>query len=269
MSDTVLVERDTASGVATVKLNRPERLNSLTAELMEALADRLGELASDDSVRVVIYTGEGDRALPAGADLAPPDATGPRERGQQTLEESIDQLKRFQESSFLLHTMPKPTIAAINGAVAGASFSMTAACDFRVAAEHAIMTTAFAKIGFSGDFGGSYFMTNLLGTAKARELYMLGERIDAEEALRIGLVHRVFPADTFRKETQAFAERLAEGPPLGYRYMKRNLNMALTANLRDILDLEAEAMMRTARSEDFRDAVGAFLSKQKPVFKGR
>jgi 2-(1,2-epoxy-1,2-dihydrophenyl)acetyl-CoA isomerase len=160
-------------------------------------------------------------------------------------------------------------VAAVNGAAAGASLSMATACDFRIAAQNAIFATAFARIGFSGDFGGSYFMTHLLGAAKARELYMLGERLDADEALRIGLVNQVHPQETFRKEVDAFAQKLAEGPPLSYRYMKRNLNLAETGHLREVLDFEAEAMMRTGSSEDFANGVQAFLGKTKPTFKGR
>jgi 2-(1,2-epoxy-1,2-dihydrophenyl)acetyl-CoA isomerase len=269
MSDTVLLERRGA--VAYVTLNRPERMNALTDELMTALPERLREAADDSEVRCVVLTGAGERAFSAGADLARR-ADGDRP-DQDTLgkplEVSIDRLKRYHEAPWLLHTMPKPTIAAINGAVAGASLSMALACDLRVAAEQAVLTTAFARIGFSGDYGGAFFMTQLLGTAKARELYFLSERVDAEEALRIGLVHRVFPKETFRKETEALALRLAEGPPLAHRYMKRNLNLALHSHLRDILDLEAEAMMRTGRSEDLRAGALAFLKKQKPRFTGR
>ena len=268
MSDSVRVERE--NGVGWVTLNRPDRMNALTVEMMTALPERLGELANDPEVRCVVLTGEGERAFSAGADLAPPGTRGnPVSRADRTLEASIDQLKHFQESSWLLHTMPKPTLAAINGAAAGASFSMALACDFRVVAEHAVMTTAFARIGFSGDFGGAYFMTQILGTAKARELYMLGSRVDADEAHEIGLVHRKFSSDSFRKETREFAEKIAAGPPLGYRYMKRNLNLAIPSHLRDLLDLEAEAMMRTGRSEDFMNATAAFLKKEDPVFRGR
>jgi 2-(1,2-epoxy-1,2-dihydrophenyl)acetyl-CoA isomerase len=269
LPDTVLVEK--SDGVAVVTLNRPERMNSLTDELMTALPQRLREVAEDPAVRVVMVTGAGDRAFSAGADLAP---SGAKSDGsvldtRETLEGSIDRLKRYQESSWLVHTMAKPTLAAINGAVAGASLSLCAACDLRVAADHAVFTTAFAKVGFSGDFGGAYFWTHILGSARARELYLLCDRIDAAEALRIGMVHRVFPKESFRKDARELALRLAEGPPLGYRYMKRNLNMALTAELPHLLELEAEAMMRTARSEDFRHASAAFLAKEKPVFQGR
>lgn len=267
MSDTILVER--AGGVATVTLNRPERMNSLTQEMLSALPGHLQELAADPEVRAVVLTGAGDRAFSAGADLAPPGAAGPADRSEQSLEASIDHLQNGQEASWLLHTMGKPTVAAINGAIAGASLSMACACDFRLAAEHAILTTAFARIGFSGDYGGSYFITHLVGTAKARELYLLCDRIDAEQALAIGLVHRVFSQDTFRKEADAFVRRLAEGPPVAYRYMKRNLNLALQMHGRELMDLEAEAMMRTGRTEDFRNATQAFLRKEKPTFKGR
>jgi 2-(1,2-epoxy-1,2-dihydrophenyl)acetyl-CoA isomerase len=270
MSSTILVEKK--DGVATVAMNRPDRMNSLTSELLSALAERLRECADDSDVRVVVLTGSGDRAFSAGADLAPPDAPSPADRhasGRQTLEESFDGLKRMQESSWILHTMPKPTLAAINGAAAGASLSMAMACDLRVAVEGAVFTTAFQRIGFSGDFGGSYFATKLLGSAKARELYLLGERFDAAEALRIGLLYRVFAQDVFRKEVDALARRIADGPPLSYRYMKRHLNLALHGHLRDVLDLEAEAMMYTGRSEDFREGTKAFLTKQKAKFAGR
>ena len=267
----ILVDR-TPDGVATVTMNRPERMNSLTGDLLSTLAVKLREVADDSAVRVVVLTGAGERAFSAGADLAPPDAPSPADRhasGRQTLEESYDGLKRMQESSWILHSMPKPTIAAINGAVAGASLSMSMACDLRVAVDGAVFTTAFARIGFSGDFGGSWFATKLLGSAKARELYLLGERFDAAEALRIGLLYRVFAQDVFRKEVDALAHRLAEGPPLSYRYMKRHLNLAMHGHLRDVLDLEAEAMMYTARSDDFREGTGAFLAKKKAKFTGR
>jgi 2-(1,2-epoxy-1,2-dihydrophenyl)acetyl-CoA isomerase len=270
MSNTVLVERK--DGVATVTMNRPDKMNSLTTELLQTLGASLRELADDSSVRVVVLTGAGERAFSAGADLAPTDGPSPADRNsreRQTLEESFDGLKRVQEASWLLHTMPKPTLAAINGAAAGASLSMALACDIRVASETAIFATAFARIGFSGDFGGSYFLTKLIGSAKAREMYLLNERLDAAEAQRIGLVYRVFAPAQFRKEVDALATRLAEGPPLSYRYMKRHLNLALHGHLRDVLDLEAEAMMYTGRSDDFREGVAAFLSKSKPKFTGR
>jgi 2-(1,2-epoxy-1,2-dihydrophenyl)acetyl-CoA isomerase len=269
MSEVVLYEvRD---AVAHVTLNRPERMNALTNEMLDRLPELLLRAGGDAAVRVIVLSGSEDRAFSAGADLAGPISAGSSPSGAaRSLEESIDDLKRFQEASYLLHTLPKPTIAALNGAAAGASFSMALACDFRLAVEGAVLRTAFSGIGFSGDFGGSYFLTQIVGSAQARELMMLGEKISAEEALQRGLVHRVFARDVFRKEVDAFAARLAEGPPLSYRYMKRNINLAEAgAHLREILDLEAEAMMRTGRSEDFARAVQAFFDKSKPRFDGR
>ena len=270
MSDSVLVECD--AGVATVTMNRPDRMNSLTDELMSTLPERLQVLADDPEVRCVVLTGAGERAFSAGADLA---ASSPREdegvlSTEQSPEAAVDNLQHYQRSSLLLHTMRKPTLAAVNGAAAGASLSMVGACDLRVCSDNAIFTTAFQRIGFSGDFGGSYFWTHILGTAKARELYMLGDRIDAETALQYGLVSRVFPQAEFRKQVGELARRIADGPPIAYRYMKRNLNLVESGlGLDELLELEAEAMMRTARTEDFANASAAFLNKEKPEFRGR
>jgi 2-(1,2-epoxy-1,2-dihydrophenyl)acetyl-CoA isomerase len=267
MSDVALYEVHDA--IATVTMNRPDRMNSLTGEMLDLLPDLLRRAVADSKVRCVVLTGAGDRAFSAGADLAPPGGRLPV-GGDMTLEASIDGLQRRHDVSYLLHTMAKPTIAAINGAAAGASLSMAFACDFRLAAEGAALRTAFAGIGFSGDYGSSYFLTKIVGSAKARELMLLAEKITAADALAMGLVTRVFPRDSFRDEVASFAARLTEGPPLSYRYMKRNINLAEAgAHLREILDLEAEAMMRTGFSEDFAEGTRAFLKKQAPVFKGR
>lgn len=267
MADIVLYE--VADAVATVTINRPDRMNALTGEVLERLPEQLRRAAIDPAVRCVVLTGAGDRAFSAGADLAFPGERSPI--GPDVgLEDSIDALQRQQDVSFLLHTMPKPTVAAINGAVAGASLSMALACDLRLAAEDAVLRTAFAGIGFSGDYGGSYFLTHIVGSARARELMLLAERLSANDALAMGLVTRVYPRSEFRSAVAAVTRQLAEGPPLSYRYMKRNLNLAEAgAHLRDILDLEAEAMMRTGRSEDFIRGTQAFLAKEKPTFRGR
>jgi 2-(1,2-epoxy-1,2-dihydrophenyl)acetyl-CoA isomerase len=143
-------------------------------------------------------------------------------------------------------------------------------CDLRIASENAILVTAFAKVGFSGDYGGTYFMTQLIGAAKARELYFLSEKIDALEAERLGLVSRVVPADSLEKETHALAYRLAHGPTIAYRYMKENINRALVGgDLEDCLDLEATHHVHTSLTEDHRNAVKAFVEKRQPEFKGR
>jgi len=273
-SQTVLVERD--GGVATVTLNRPDKMNALNQELIASLPERLRELAWDPEVRCVVLTGAGDRAFSAGGDVSDMGkdgskiSAGANPEGKPLLEDTIDNLRRGQEASLLLHEMGKPTLAVVNGACAGASLSMALACDLRIASEHAVFTTAFAAIGFSGDYGGSYFMTQILGTAKARELYFLPERISAEDALRIGLVNRVVPKEKLRDESRSIAQRLAAGPPIAYRYMKRNLNLAERGiDARTALDFEAEAMMRTGRTDDFLNGALAFLQKKPVVFKGR
>jgi 2-(1,2-epoxy-1,2-dihydrophenyl)acetyl-CoA isomerase len=259
MSSTILVEKK--DGVATVAMNRPERMNSLTNELLTALAERLREVADDPDVRVVVLTGSGDRAFSAGADLAPPDAPSPADRhasGRQTLEESFDGLKRVQESSWILHTMPKPTLAAINGAVAGASLSMSMACDLRVAVEGAVFTTAFQRIGFSGDFGGSYFATKLLGSAKARELYLLGERFDAAEALRIGLISRVVPHDQLRDAALAAAREVLQTAPDARSHVKRMLNERYG-------NIDYHTMFwALAHAQEPREGMQAFMEKRPP-----
>ena len=272
MSESILIEHD--AGVATVTLNRPERMNGLTDEILTTLPGHLRELACQPEVRCVMVTGAGERAFSAGADLGAEGPTASVRHADSAaaklpVEAGGDRLQRYHETAWLLHSMPKPTLAAINGAAAGAGLGIAMACDLRIAQEAAVFATGFARIGLSGDFGGSYFMTQLLGTAKARELYLLGDRIDAQEALRIGLVNRVVPRDALREQARALARRLADGPPLAYRYMKRNLNAALTLDARSVLDLEAEGMGHTSRSEDFRQALEAFLNKKQPVFSGR
>ena len=270
-SQTVLVERD--AGVATVTLNRPDKMNALDEELLSALAPALEALATDTSVRCVVLTGAGEKAFSAGGDIGAMGKDGLFAGGKggkkEPWETAAMRLRRAMEASAWLHEMGKPTLAAVNGACAGAALSLALACDLRIAAEHAVFTTAFAKIGYSGDFGGAWYLTQIVGTAKARELYFLSDRIDAAEAARLGIVSWLAPREKFRAETQALAQRLAAGPPLAYRYMKRNLNLALTSHQRDLLDLEAEAMMRTGATEDFRNAAAAFLAKKTPTFEGR
>jgi 2-(1,2-epoxy-1,2-dihydrophenyl)acetyl-CoA isomerase len=147
--------------------------------------------------------------------------------------------------------------------------ALALACDLRIAAENAVMTTAFARVGFSGDYGGTYFLTQLVGTGKARELYFLSERVDMPEALRLGLVNWVVPADQLEKKTMEIALRLASGPRVAYRYMKENLNRAAAGETDDCLDLEATHHIHTGQTEDHKEAARAFVEKREPAFKGR
>jgi 2-(1,2-epoxy-1,2-dihydrophenyl)acetyl-CoA isomerase len=253
-------------GVATLTLNRPDRLNALSPAMLDALLAALPRLAADADVGAVVLTGAG-RAFCAGGDVKAM-AEG-RELAPGSLEDKAQALRSRMEVSRWLHEIPKPTIAMVRGAAAGAGLSMALACDLRVAGESARFTTAFARVGYSGDFGGSFFLTRLVGTARARELYFTADVVDAARAEAIGLVNRVVPDARLEEETQALAARLARGPRIALRYMKRNLNVAEHAALGDVFDLEAWHHTRTGLTEDHREATRAFVDKREPVFRGR
>ncbi len=244
---------------------------------MRQLNDVTRDAARAPDVRVVVLTGAG-RAFCAGGDIKEFDSiddndplwvrwrSDPVWNGHDA---KVDRFSRAAECALLLHTMPKPTIAMVRGACVGAGLSLAAACDFRFASETAMFSSAFAKIGLSGEMGSSYFLTKALGAWKAREILFLSERIKAEQALEIGLVNRVFADAALEVETLAFAARLAAGPPLAYRYLKENINAAETGRLDDVLRLEAENQLKSIGSEDARQAVEAFFNKREATFLGR
>ena len=252
--------------VAVLTLNRPDRLNAMSPPMLDALLEALPRLAADPEVGVVVLTGAG-RGFCAGGDVKAM-AEG-REFGGTTLEEKAQALRSRMEVSRWLHEMPKPTIAMVRGAAAGAGLSLALACDLRVAGDSARFATAFARVGYSGDFGGSWFLTQLVGTAKARELYLTADIVDAQQALALGIVNRVVPDVRLEDETMALAARLARGPRIAYRYMKRNFNAAESGTLKDLLDLEAWHHTRCGMTEDHREAAKAFVEKREPVFRGR
>lgn len=260
-SDTVLL--DISEHIATLTLNRPEKLNALNGELMEALVPIIEGLAEDKETRCVVITGAG-RGFCAGGDLA-----GMTSGETMPVESPVASLRRLEETSRLLHEMPKPTIAMVNGPAAGAGLSIALACDIRIAGESARFGTAFARVGFSGDFGGTWMLQRLVGPAKARELYFTGELIDAREAERIGLVNRTVPDDQLASETRTLAERIAKGPPIALARMKQNMNLGLVSDYSALLDAEAEGMIMTGTTEDNREAIKAFLEKRPPTFHGR
>ena len=253
-------------GVAVLTLNRPDRLNAMSRPMLDALLEALPRLAEDAAVGVVVLTGAG-RGFCAGGDVKAM-AEG-NELGGQTMEEKAQALRARMETSRWLHEMPKPTIAMLRGPAAGAGLSLAMACDMRIASDTARLGTAFARVGYSGDFGGSYYLTQLVGTAKARELYFTADLLDAQQALGLGLVNRVVPDARLEEETMALASRLARGPRVAFRYMKRNMNAAESASLKDMLDLEAWHHTRTGMTEDHREAARAFVEKREPQFKGR
>jgi 2-(1,2-epoxy-1,2-dihydrophenyl)acetyl-CoA isomerase len=253
-------------GVAVVTLNRPERLNALSGAMLDALLETLPRLGADPNVGAVVVTGAG-RGFCAGGDVKAM-AEG-REFAESGLEDKAHGLRSKMEVSRLLHEMPKPTIAMVRGAAAGAGLSIALACDLRVAGESAKFATAFARVGYSGDFGGSWFLTQLVGTAKARELYYTAEIVDARQALSLGIVNRVVPDERLEDETLTLARSLADGPRIALRYMKRNMNAAESQTLAQCLDLEALHHTRTGLTEDHKEAAKAFVEKRTPVFRGR
>lgn len=253
-------------GVALLTLNRPDRLNAMSGPMLDALLEALPRLAESADVGVVVLTGAG-RAFCAGGDVKAM-AEG-REFGGATLEEKAQALRARMEVSRWLHEMPKPTIAMVRGAAAGAGLSLALACDLRIAGDTARFATAFARVGYSGDFGGSFYLTQLVGTAKARELYFTADIVDAPQALQLGLANRIVPDARLEEETMALATRLARGPRVAYRYMKRNFNAAESGTLRDLLDLEAWHHTRCGMTDDHREAARAFVEKREPVFRGR
>lgn len=256
-------------GVLTLTLNRPEARNAMSGAMLEALADRLAAAEIDPAVKCLVLTGAG-KGFCAGGDVKGMAARGDGTVGDNTIDGAIH-LQRIKQRATAgkLFKMPKPTIAALPGAAAGAGLSLALACDLRIMASTAIMTTAFARVGFSGDYGGTYFLTQLVGSAKARELYFLSDRVGADEALRLGLANWVCAPDELAAKTREIARRLAHGPTVAYRYMKENLNRAMASEVDDCLDLEATHHIHCGQTEDHREATKAFVDKREPVFKGR
>ncbi len=264
MTDHLLVEEN--NGVAVLTMNRPDRLNAFTSEMLEALNAEAARLAVDRSIGCVVLTGAG-RGFCAGGDVKA--MSEGSEFADNTLEAKVQRLRRWMEFTRLLHEMPKPTIAMMRGPAAGAGASFALACDMRIASDTLKFTTAFANVGFSGDFGGSYFLTHLVGTAKARELYYTADKINAAEALAIGLVNRVVDDADLETETMALANRFAGGPKVTLGYIKRNMNAAETESLARCFDLEAMHHELAGETEDHKEATRAFVEKRSPVFKGR
>jgi 2-(1,2-epoxy-1,2-dihydrophenyl)acetyl-CoA isomerase len=256
---------DLQEGVALLTLDRPEKLNALSPEMLELAIAALERCASDPQVGCVVVTGAG-RGFCAGGDV---EAMKGRTTEDEPFEQQVDRQRRGHRLSGLLHAMPKITIAAVNGAAAGAGFGIALACDLRIASDKAKFTTAFAKVGFSGDFGITWPLARLLGEAKAKELLLLSEVLTAEQALQLGLVTRVVPHEQLLAQARELAARIARGPLIAYRHMKENVRLAATQDYAAMLDREAVSQRRTGQTEDHREGVGAFLEKRAPRFKGK
>ena len=256
--------------IATLTMNRPERRNALSGEMLKGLEIALAEVETAPDVACVVLTGAG-RGFCAGGDVKGMASGGGGGGRRQSIDEAIHQQRLSQRNTAgRIYAMPKPVIASLPGAAAGAGLSLALACDLRIASENAILTTAFAKVGFSGDYGGTFFLTHLVGSAKARELYYLSDRVDAKEAERLGLLNRVVSESALEEQTRAFARQLADGPTIAFRYMKENLNRAaLGGQVDECLDMEATHHVHTGLTEDHREAVKAFVEKKTPTFRGR
>ncbi len=257
------IRYEKSGAIATLTMNRPERLNSIAGRMMREMSDTLAAVAEDPQVRVLVLTGAG-RGFCAGADLQ-----GIVE-GDRDADDSDTRPPTFDfRIPVLLHNMPAVTIAAINGACAGAGFGWACACDLRFAATSARFNTAFLDVGVAGDMGGPWLLPRIIGAARAREIYFLPGKFDAEEALRIGLVSRVFSDDRFRQEVGAIVERLGEAAPIALRTMKSNFIEAERMDFESYIALETARHIPMFSTADTREAFAAKVEKRKPRFQGR
>jgi enoyl-CoA hydratase/carnithine racemase len=252
--------------VAIITLNRPQARNSLSDNLTPALRTMIKERGEDPNVGAIIITGAGT-AFCAGGDVK--GMGGNSKKQTWTFDEKVEDLQdRQRRLTGALMSVRKPTIAALPGAAAGAGLSIALACDIRIAAESAFVSTGYMRVGLSGDYGIAWMLTRLVGTARARELMYLSEKIDAKRCETIGLINRVVPDDKLQDEAFAMAKVMADGPSIALRYMKNNLDEALAFDFNTALDHEAERLVRAAGTADHKEAVQAFIEKRKPNFKG-
>lgn len=251
--------------VATLTLHRPDKLNALSRDLIGQATELLKQWGRDPDVGAIVLTGTG-RAFCAGGDVS----TMAREGDTpQTLEQQIDGLRQAQELSWLLYNLPKVTLAAVNGFAMGAGLGICLSCDLRIASEQAKFGTAYAKVGFGGDFGTTWTLARYVGAAKAKEMFFLADIIDANEAHQLGLINRVVAHEELTAQVNKIATRIAHGPLTSYRYMKANINFAQSTDFRTLLDREAETHLRCGMTEDHKEGVRAFLEKRQPNFTGK
>lgn len=259
---------DVEDGVATLTLNRPQALNALGLEMGRALLARAQELQRTAGVRVVVITGAGEHFM-AGGDIKEFHGMlghAPEER-RRAFGRLIGEL--IHPAIEILRSLPAPLLGKVRGACAGFGFSLLAACDLAIAADNAYFTTGYALLGTTPDGGGTYFLPRLVGRKQAAELVLLAERIDAQQALSLGLVNRVVSAAELDAACAALAARLASGPSLAYANAKRLLERSGGASLAEQLAAEADAFARCSATADFAEGVTAFVEKRKPAFRGQ
>ena len=251
------------SGLLTITMNRPDRRNALNPDMTRGLVEAARRAAEDQEVRAVLLKGAGG-IFCVGGDVKSM-AAG---RAPMSFEEKQVNLRKGMEVSRILHQMPKPVVAQVDGAAAGAGLSIALSCDLRIASASCKITTAFAKVGLSGDYGGTYFLTHLLGSAKARELYLMSPILTAQEAHHFGIVTRVVPDAEVEEAALEVAMSLAQGPSVTLGYIKRNINNAETMSLEACFDAEAIHHSRSGETADHKEAAKAFVEKRKPAFQG-
>lgn len=258
--------------VAILSFNRPEVRNALSEGVYAGFETALPQIAANPNIHVVMVTGEGG-AFCAGGDVKQMNAShkdGGSGVGGSSIEDRVQGLRHRQNVvSAALRKLPQPVVAALPGAAAGAGLSIALAADLRIAAERAILMTAFSNVAGSGDFGSSWFLPRLVGEAKAKELLFMSPRLSAEEAFELGLLNAVLPDDNFAKGALMWCQELAERAPIALRYMKENINRAGDVTLQAALDAEANAMIRTMATADHREAAAAFVEKRAPRFTGK
>jgi len=251
------------SGIVTITMNRPDKLNALVGHMRRDLAEALEQAGSDRLVRVVVITGAG-RGFCAGGDLD----RASELMDQNDSEEFARLLGAARRVVTAIRSMTKPVIASINGTAAGAGCNLALACDLRIAAQSATLTQSLVRIGFHPDWGGTYFLPRLVTANKACELFFLGDPVNAEEALRLGLVNWVVPDEELEQETRTLAERLRDAPPIPIAAAKQAVYLSGREDLETMLRYEVEAQMRCFESRDGKEGVRAFLEKREPRFTG-
>ncbi len=264
--DSLQIEIKNRVGVIT--FNRPDKLNAVTAAMLARCVAALTEMAADENVGAIVITGAG-RAFCAGGDVEVMQQGTEFGPAGTPIETEIETLREWHRAPLLLNRIPKVTIAMVNGAAVGGGLGLALSCDLRFASDRAKFGTAYARVGYDGDFGTTWQLTRLLGESKAKELLFLPDIITAEEAHRIGMINRIFPHDLLRAGAMALAERIAAGPLVSYRFMKGNVTFSSTVDFPASLDREAETHIRCSHTEDHREGVNAFLEKREPKFKGR
>ncbi|MFC1925167.1 enoyl-CoA hydratase/isomerase family protein [Chloroflexota bacterium] len=249
-------------GIATITLNRPDKMNALNQEMADELFEAVKEVGEDDGVRVMVLTGAG-RAFCGGGDVDSPMFSITESR---VAEETVDQFGRV---TLALSNLTKPSIASINGVAAGGSCGYALACDIVIAAENAKFILPYVNVALHPDCGCTYLLPRAVGVNKACELIFTGDLVDAKEAERIGLVNKVVPADQLGSITRGLAEKIAKGPPIALSLAKASIHKGMTMDLASVLEMETKSAAITLLTEDCKEGARAFMEKRPPQFKGK